>query len=134
MLRVFSILALAAVFFLAAALLPAQTGTSALPPMVAVLISPNLPAFASLPVKPSFTPQVHVFAQRSAVAYSYQLTVNYSDGDKQHTFVQVNGCECVVDQSDWRHVVQMGLRLKTVTSVTAALVTAGPPVTVTLSQ
>lgn len=136
MLRFVSILALAALFFMAAALLPAQTSTPfpTLPPMVGVVISGNLPAFASLPVRPNFTPMLHVFAQRTAATYFYQVTVNYADGEEFSSLHKVPSCACESSETDWRQVLTMGLKSKIVTGVKVSPILTGAAVPVTLSQ
>ncbi len=80
-------------FLLAAALL-GQTLSASLPPMAAVMVSPNLPVFASMPVRPNFSPLLLVFAQRTKDDFAFELTVNYTDGDKQTTLARTSGCDC----------------------------------------
>lgn len=111
-----------------------QTSGASLPPMAAVMVSPNLPVFASMPVRPNFIPLLLVFAQRTKDDFAFELTVNYTDGDKQTTLARTSGCDCQPTSTDWRQLLTLSLRSKPVTSVTVALVTAGAPVSITLSQ
>lgn len=112
----------------------AQSSGGSMPPMAAVLISPNLPVFAAMPARPNFSAYISVFAQRVAYDYAYEITVNYVDGDKQTHLGRMANCACVATSSDWRQISTIGVRSKPVASVTVAPVTAGTPVPVTLSQ
>ncbi|MBK7927094.1 MAG: hypothetical protein IPJ98_06205 [Bryobacterales bacterium] len=118
---------------IASALLAQPSGTS-LPPMAAVIVSPNLPVFAAMPVRPNFSPVLLVFHQRMANDFAFELTVNYADGDKQTTLAKTSGCDCSPTATDWRQLMTITLRSKPVASVAVSLVTAGTPVSITLSQ
>jgi len=120
--------------FLMALALFAQSSGGSVPPMAAVLISPNLPVFAAMPTRPSFTPFLLVFAQRVSYDYAFELTVSYADGTQQASLSRIPCCVNSTTTSEWKQILTMGLQAKPVTAVVVAPITAGVMVPVPLSQ